>query len=50
MDKKYPNPDITDTQNVASSTECTGLMNTIDDGSEVDSLQDIYKVPDQKSK
>ncbi len=49
MKNNFPNPDDIDTSNVVSSTECTGLISNIKDESEIESMQEIYKVPNQKS-
>ena len=46
--KKYPDPDDLNTNNVASFTECTGLMQSLPgEEDDVKSYSEIYEIPDQ---
>lgn len=48
--KKYPDTDDLSTKDVVSSTECTGLMQSLPCEEEgIESISDIYEIPDQGS-
>ncbi|MCL2323173.1 MAG: hypothetical protein FWC47_13860 [Oscillospiraceae bacterium] len=47
---EYPDPNDLGTNNVASSTECTGLMQSLpSEEDDIVSYEEIYDIPDQGS-
>jgi anionic cell wall polymer biosynthesis LytR-Cps2A-Psr (LCP) family protein len=47
---EYPDPGDLSTNEVASSTECTGLMQSLpSEEDDIKSYEDIYEIPDQGS-
>ena len=47
---EYPDPDMLHTNNVVSTTECTGLFQGLPvEDEQIEAFSDIYDVPDQGS-